>query len=148
MAAEAEAAREARAKVTQTSLEKPPASNQTPHRLSPLREKRRLPRRWERPRTQYPSHQQLSSLDISRLSWPLIGQCWSRDLNTVLWLVIVSPVYPLYLSYVLYPYNSILFFQTLNSISAEKNSTIIFPFPIDLVNHLFTDKNWKMFKPQ
>ena len=32
-------------------------------------------------------------------------------------------------------------FQTLNSISAEKNSTIIFPFPIDLVTHLFNDKN-------
>ena len=28
-------------------------------------------------------------------------------------------------------------FQTLNSISAEKNSTIIFPFPMDLVGHLF-----------
>ena len=32
-------------------------------------------------------------------------------------------------------------FQTLNSISAEKNSTIIFPFPMDLVGHLF-NKNW------
>jgi len=29
------------------------------------------------------------------------------------------------------------YLQTLNSISAEKNSTIIFPFPIDLVTHLF-----------
>ena len=146
MAAEAEAAREARAKVIIMMIVI--IVMMMMFRWSPLREKRRLPRRWERPRTQYPSHQQLSSLDISRLSWPLIGQCWSRDLNTILWLVIVSPVYPLYLSYVLYLYNSILFFQTLNSISAEKNSTIIFPFPIDLVNHLFTDKNWKMFKPQ
>ena len=31
-------------------------------------------------------------------------------------------------------------FQTLNSISAEKNSTIIFPFPIDLVTHLLGPK--------
>ena len=29
-----------------------------------------------------------------------------------------------------------LFFQTLNSISAEKNSTVIFPLPIDLIGHL------------
>ena len=28
------------------------------------------------------------------------------------------------------------YLQTLNSISAEKNSTIIFPLPIDLVKHL------------
>ena len=27
-----------------------------------------------------------------------------------------------------------LFLQTLNSISAEKNSTIIFPLPIDLIS--------------
>ena len=32
-------------------------------------------------------------------------------------------------------------FQTLNSISAEKNSTIIFPFPIDLVAHLLGPKD-------
>merc|ERR1740128_956549 len=32
------------------------------------------------------------------------------------------------------------YLQTLNSISAEKNSTIIFPFPIDLVNHLLGPK--------
>lgn len=31
------------------------------------------------------------------------------------------------------------YFQTLNSISAEKNSTIIFPLPIDLLTH-FMDK--------
>ena len=29
-----------------------------------------------------------------------------------------------------------LFLQTLNSISAEKNSTVIFPLPIDLIGHL------------
>merc|ERR1719340_434413 len=29
------------------------------------------------------------------------------------------------------------YLQTLNSISAEKNSTVIFPFPMDLVGHLF-----------
>ena len=28
------------------------------------------------------------------------------------------------------------FIQTLNSISAEKNSTIIFPLPIDMISHL------------
>jgi len=28
------------------------------------------------------------------------------------------------------------YLQTLNSVSAEKNSTIIFPLPIDLVSHL------------
>jgi len=27
-------------------------------------------------------------------------------------------------------------FQTLNSISAEKNSTVIFPLPIDLITNL------------
>ena len=31
-------------------------------------------------------------------------------------------------------------FQTLNSISAEKNSTIIFPLPIDLITHLLGNK--------
>jgi len=33
------------------------------------------------------------------------------------------------------------YLQTLNSISAEKNSTIIFPFPIDLVTHLLGSKD-------
>jgi hypothetical protein len=32
-----------------------------------------------------------------------------------------------------------LTFQTLNNISAEKNSTIIFPLPIDLLKHLCRD---------
>ena len=90
MAAEAEAAREARAKVIMMMMMMIVMMMML--RWSPLRGRRRPPRRWERPRTQYPSHQQLSSSDICRLSWPLIGQCWSRDLNTVLWLVIVSPV--------------------------------------------------------
>ena len=31
------------------------------------------------------------------------------------------------------------FFQTLNSISAEKNSTIIFPLPIDFITHFMKD---------
>ena len=31
-------------------------------------------------------------------------------------------------------------FQTLNNISAEKNSTIIFPLPIDLVTHFMKEK--------
>ena len=30
-------------------------------------------------------------------------------------------------------------FQTLNSISAEKNSTIIFPLPIDFITHFMKD---------
>merc|ERR1740131_231408 len=30
------------------------------------------------------------------------------------------------------------YLQTLNSISAEKNSTIIFPLPIDMISHLMT----------
>ena len=29
--------------------------------------------------------------------------------------------------------------QTLNSISAEKNSTIIFPLPIDFITHFMKD---------
>jgi len=33
------------------------------------------------------------------------------------------------------------YLQTLNSISAEKNSTVIFPFPIDLVTHLLGPKD-------
>ena len=33
-----------------------------------------------------------------------------------------------------------ILFQTLNSISAEKNSTIIFPLPIDFLTH-FMGKN-------
>ena len=32
-------------------------------------------------------------------------------------------------------------FQTLNSISAEKNSTIIFPLPIDFITHFMKDGN-------
>ena len=31
-------------------------------------------------------------------------------------------------------------FQTLNNISAEKNSTIIFPLPIDLITHFMKNK--------
>ena len=31
-------------------------------------------------------------------------------------------------------------FQTLNNISAEKNSTIIFPLPIDLITHFMKEK--------
>ncbi|CAH1962872.1 unnamed protein product [Acanthoscelides obtectus] len=34
------------------------------------------------------------------------------------------------------------YLQTLNNISAEKNSTIIFPLPIDLISY-FMDKNGK-----
>merc|ERR1711860_208103 len=33
------------------------------------------------------------------------------------------------------------YLQTLNSISAEKNSTIIFPLPIDLISHLVGNNN-------
>ena len=33
------------------------------------------------------------------------------------------------------------YLQTLNAISAEKNSTIIFPLPIELVNSLQSKKN-------
>jgi len=33
------------------------------------------------------------------------------------------------------------YLQTLNSISAEKNSTIIFPLPIDMISHLMPGKN-------
>jgi hypothetical protein len=35
------------------------------------------------------------------------------------------------------------YLQTLNSISAEKNSTIIFPLPIDFISHFLKDKNDK-----
>ena len=33
------------------------------------------------------------------------------------------------------------YLQTLNAISAEKNSTIIFPLPIELINSLQSKKN-------
>uniref|UniRef100_A0A0K0D3I9 PHB domain-containing protein n=1 Tax=Angiostrongylus cantonensis TaxID=6313 RepID=A0A0K0D3I9_ANGCA len=33
------------------------------------------------------------------------------------------------------------YLQTLNSISAEKNSTIIFPFPIELMHNFFNSKS-------
>lgn len=36
------------------------------------------------------------------------------------------------------------YLQTLNSISAEKNSTIIFPLPIDFIKHFLKDKDEKM----
>ena len=32
------------------------------------------------------------------------------------------------------------YLQTLNTISAEKNSTIIFPVPMDIISHLFNKK--------
>ena len=35
----------------------------------------------------------------------------------------------------------VLVLQTLNSISAEKNSTIIFPLPIDLISSFLGNKN-------
>merc|ERR1719382_1179355 len=35
------------------------------------------------------------------------------------------------------------YLQTLNSISAEKNSTIIFPFPVDIFDSWMKDKNHK-----
>lgn len=34
------------------------------------------------------------------------------------------------------------YLQTLNTISAEKNSTIIFPVPIDLLQHFVSRKWW------
>ncbi|XP_023346301.1 band 7 protein AGAP004871 [Eurytemora carolleeae] len=49
-----------------------------------------------------------------------------------------SAAFPPYLSTV----------QTLNSISAEKNSTIIFPLPIDLITHLLSGKGDKSEKPE
>ena len=35
------------------------------------------------------------------------------------------------------PLFQLRYLQTLNSIAAEHNSTIIFPMPINLANHLF-----------
>ena len=35
------------------------------------------------------------------------------------------------------------YLQTLNTISAEKNSTIIFPLPIEFLSHFMRDKNEK-----
>ena len=35
------------------------------------------------------------------------------------------------------------YLQTLNSISAEKNSTIIFPIPIEFLNHFCRNWNWQ-----
>ncbi|KAL3090625.1 hypothetical protein niasHT_023470 [Heterodera trifolii] len=39
------------------------------------------------------------------------------------------------------------YLQTLNSISAEKNSTIIFPFPIDLLSSLLPAQQWQRSAP-
>lgn len=39
------------------------------------------------------------------------------------------------------------YLQTLNSISAEKNSTIIFPFPIELIHNFFDSRPKKEQKP-
>lgn len=36
------------------------------------------------------------------------------------------------------------YLQTLNTISAEKNSTIIFPLPVDILNRFFNRKEQKM----
>ena len=36
--------------------------------------------------------------------------------------------------------NNCLVLQTLNSISAEKNSTVIFPLPMDILNHYLNRK--------
>ena len=50
----------------------------------------------------------------------------------------------LFTVYINYLYKSInTSLQTLNSISAEKNSTIIFPLPIDFISHFLKDKNDK-----
>ena len=38
-----------------------------------------------------------------------------------------------------YQTDSPFLLQTLNSISAEKNSTIIFPLPIDFITHFMKD---------
>jgi erythrocyte band 7 integral membrane protein len=35
------------------------------------------------------------------------------------------------------------YLQTLNTISAEKNSTIIFPLPMDILSHFLTGKKDK-----
>ncbi len=38
------------------------------------------------------------------------------------------------------------YLQTLNTISAEKNSTIIFPVPMDIISHFFSGnkkENWE-----
>lgn len=38
------------------------------------------------------------------------------------------------------PFFQLRYLQTLNTISAEKNSTIIFPVPMDIVSHFLTRK--------
>jgi len=40
---------------------------------------------------------------------------------------------------------SLFSFQTLSSISAEKNHTIIFPLPIDVITHIMSRKWWTLF---
>ena len=45
-----------------------------------------------------------------------------------------------FMSVYLRPLFQLRYLQTLNSIAAEHNSTIIFPMPINLANHLF--KRW------
>ena len=46
-----------------------------------------------------------------------------------------------YTNIVVFPYPQLRYLQTLNAISAEKNSTIIFPLPIDLVKHFINTSN-------
>lgn len=40
----------------------------------------------------------------------------------------------------IFPILQLRYLQTLNSISAEKNSTIIFPFPVDIFDGWMRDK--------
>ena len=35
------------------------------------------------------------------------------------------------------------YLHTLNVISAEKNSTIVFPIPVDIISHLMQSKSWQ-----
>jgi len=46
-----------------------------------------------------------------------------------------------YYTNIISPYPQLRYLQTLNAISAEKNSTIIFPLPIDLVKHFINTPN-------
>ena len=38
------------------------------------------------------------------------------------------------------------YLHTLNVISAEKNSTIVFPIPVDIISHLMQSKSWQTKK--
>ena len=117
MAAEAEAAREARAKVIAAEGEQK-ASRALKEAAEVIAESPAALQVIGRPPDTRTSISILISIESELIQWKL-----RTNESYILWIL------------------QLRYLQTLNTISAEKNSTIIFPLPIDILKHFLKPKN-------